>query len=101
MPVTDDSLLPFSLPNVRGKKVTTAADSSTISSDEGMFLLVSADKRLGLIEAIAERFPDDRDPTQINHSIAEMLRARVRHCVRLRGPQRFRQIARRPRIQDG
>jgi len=78
MPATDDdTLLPFSLPNICKKKVTAAFDGGTISSDGGVFLLADADERLGLIDALAELFPDRRDPAQISHSIADILRERV------------------------
>jgi len=78
MPATDDdTLLPFSLPNIRTKKVTAAFDGGAISSDGGVFLLAGADKRLGLIDALAALFPDSRDPAQISHSIADILRERV------------------------
>src|ERR1019366_5045816 len=51
MPATDDdTLLPFSLPNICKKKVTAAFDGGQVSSDGGVFLLASADKRLGLID---------------------------------------------------
>jgi len=73
----DDTVLPFSLPNISKKKVTAAFDGGTISSDGGVFLLAGADKRLGLTEALASVFPDHRDPTQISHSIADILRERI------------------------
>ena len=78
MPATnDDTLLPFSLASLCGKKITAAFDGRTISSDGGVFLLAGADKRLGLIDALAALFPDRRDPDQISHSIADILRGRV------------------------
>jgi Transposase DDE domain group 1 len=78
MPASDeDTLLPFSLPNVCKKRVTAAFDGGTISSDGGVFLLEAADRRLGLIDALARLFPDARDPAQISHSIADMLRERI------------------------
>jgi hypothetical protein len=78
MPATDDdTLLPFALPNVGKKKVTAAFDGGSISSDGGVFLLAGADKRLGLIDALARLFPDSRDPAQISHSIADILRERI------------------------
>jgi hypothetical protein len=75
--IADDTLLPFSLPNICKKKVTAAFDGGTISSDGGVLLLGSADKRLGLIDALAALIPDDRDPAQITHSMADMLRERI------------------------
>jgi hypothetical protein len=78
MPAADDNtLLPFTLPNICKKKVTAAFDGGTISSDGGVFLLAAADKRLGLIDALAALFPDPRDPSQVTHSMADLLRERV------------------------
>jgi hypothetical protein len=78
MPATDDDiLLPFSLPNICKKKVTAAFDGGQISSDGGVLLLAGADKRLGLIDALAKLIPDDRDPAQITHSMADILRERI------------------------
>ena len=78
MPATDnDTVLPFTLPNVCRKKVSAAFDGGTISSDGGVFLLAGADQRLGLIDALAALFPDHRDPSQISHSIADILRERI------------------------
>jgi hypothetical protein len=78
MPATDDdTLLPFSLPNIRKKKVTAAFDGGQVSSDGGVFLLAAADKRLGLIDTLAGLFLDMRDPAQITHSMADILRGRI------------------------
>jgi hypothetical protein len=73
----DDIPLPFSLPNLAGKKVTAAFDGGTVSSDGGVLLLAGADRRLGLIDALARQFPDDRDPVRTSHAIADILRERV------------------------
>ena len=78
MPATDDdTLLPFSLPNLCKKKVTAAFDGGLISSDGGVLLLAAADKKLGLIDTLAAIIPDHRDPNLITHSMADILRARV------------------------
>jgi hypothetical protein len=78
MPATDDdTLLPFTLPGLCGKKITAAFDGGTISSDGGVFLLAAADRRIGLIDSLAAVFPDGRDPAQVTHSIADILRARI------------------------
>ena len=50
--IGDNTLLPFSLPNICKKKVTVAFDGGTISSDGGVLLLSGADKHLGLIDAL-------------------------------------------------
>jgi hypothetical protein len=53
----DDTPLPFTLPNLRKKKVTAAFDGGQISSDGGVFLLAAADKGLGLIDALTALIP--------------------------------------------
>jgi hypothetical protein len=73
----EDTLLPFSLPSIRKKKVTAAFDGGQISSDGGVLLLAGADRRLGLIDTLAALIPDHRDPALITHSMADILRARV------------------------
>jgi hypothetical protein len=78
MPATDDdTLLPFSLPNICKKKITAAFDGGQVSSDGGVFLLAAADKRLGRIDTLAGLIPDQRDPAQITHSMADILRGRI------------------------
>ena len=42
-----------------------------------MFLLAAADKRLGLIDTLAGLILDARDPSQITHSMADILRGRI------------------------
>jgi hypothetical protein len=65
------------LPNICKKKVTAAFDGGQVSSDGGVFILAAADKRLGLIDTLAGLIPDARDPAQITHSMADILRERV------------------------
>ena len=77
MPATDDdTLLPFSLPSICHKKVTAAFDGGLISSDGGVLLLAGADKRLGLIEAMAAIIPDTAID-RITHTMSDILRARI------------------------
>jgi hypothetical protein len=73
----DDTLLPFSLPSICQKKLTAAFDGGRISSDGGVLLLAGADRRLGLIDALAALIPDHRHPGLITHTMADILRARI------------------------
>jgi hypothetical protein len=73
----DDTLLPFNLPSICQKKVTGAFDGGLSSSDGGVLLLAGADKRLGLIDALAAIIPDHRDPALVTHTMSDILRARV------------------------
>jgi hypothetical protein len=68
----DDAVLPFSLPGIGRKKVTAAFDGGRISSDGGVILLAGADKRLGLIDALAAIIPDHRDPLRITHGTVNL-----------------------------
>jgi hypothetical protein len=43
-------------------------------------LLSMAEQRLGLADRLARCFPDDRDPTRIRHTRADMIRARI-HAI--------------------
>jgi hypothetical protein len=78
--MTDDSLRTFSFPVVSRKKVTAAFDGGRLTSDGGVMLLSMAEQRLGLADRLARCFPDDRDPTRIRHTRADMIRARI-HAI--------------------
>jgi hypothetical protein len=73
----EDTLLPFNLPSLCKKRGTAAFDGGLISSDGGVLLLGGADQRLGLIDTLAALMPDHRDPAQITHLMADILRARI------------------------
>jgi hypothetical protein len=78
--MTDDSLLPFSFPAVRARKVTAAFDGGRLTSDGGVMLLAMAERRLGVADRLARCFPDRRDPTRILHTRSDMIRARI-HAI--------------------
>src|SRR3982075_1964330 len=73
----DDNLLPFCFPVVHRKKITAAFDGGRISSDGGVMLLAQADRRLGIVERLAQAIPDARDPDRITHLLPDILRARI------------------------
>src|SRR5215204_3977134 len=73
----NDSLLPFSFPAIRGKKVTAAFDGGRLSSDGGVMLLREAERRLGIAARLARLFPDERDGTRVIHRVSDMIRARI------------------------
>ena len=75
--MSDDTLLPFSLPAVRRKKISAAFDGGHITSDGGVMLLAGADRRLGLADALAAAIPDHRDPSRVRHALGNILRARI------------------------
>ncbi len=75
--MTDDSLLPFDLPAVAGRKLTVDFDGGRLSSDAGLLLLREADRRLGVCERIAGAMRDPRDPTRVVHSDVDLMRMRA------------------------
>lgn len=75
--MTDDSLLPFSLPSVERKKITAAFDGGRISSDGGVMLLALAERRMGIAARLAAEIIDRRDPRRVVHGLSEILRARM------------------------
>ena len=72
--------LPFSFPAVGAKKVTAAFDGGRLTWDGGVMLLAMAERRLGVADRLARRFPDHRDPSRILHTRADMIRARI-HAI--------------------
>ena len=73
----DDTLFPFSLPAIKPKKVVAAFDGGRLSSDGGVALLALAEKRVGIIERLANLFPDARDPERVTHPLDSIVGARV------------------------
>jgi len=59
------------------KQIVADFDGGWITSDGGGLLLREVDRKIGLIEALAGRITDRRDPRSITHSVASMLRQRV------------------------
>ena len=75
--MTDATILPFTFPAVRGKKLAAAFDGGRLSSDGGVLLLAQAARRLGIAAKLAAVIPDHRDPARITHPLAEILLARI------------------------
>ena len=69
-------LLPGLSP-VGAKSLTATFDAGRLSSDGGLIVLREIASRLGLAQAITGCLRDDRDPTRVLHSYAEMALARM------------------------
>jgi hypothetical protein len=67
----------FEFPAVKRKSVIAAFDAGRVTSDGGGLLLREAEKRLKLLDPIAEAFPDNRDQSKVTHSVVDMVRQRV------------------------
>jgi len=60
-----------------GREVTASFDGGTMSSDGGAPLLAQVDRRLHLIDRLAECFQDERNPLLVTHKVRELLAQRV------------------------
>ena len=71
--------IPFlpGLSPVGAKSLTATFDAGRLSSDGGLIVLREVASRLGLAQAIAACLRDERDPTRIQHSYAEMTLTRM------------------------
>jgi hypothetical protein len=75
--MTDNTCVPFTIPDVVGKKVTAAFDGGGITSDGGVVVLVHAERRLAIAEKLTAVIADPRDPLRLVHQLREILRARI------------------------
>lgn len=94
---------PFTISELSGKKLEVSYSGNSISSDGGALLLREVDKKLGLIDKLAECIDDQRDQRYIDHQIATLLRQRTfqigcgyedgNDCNELRGDSVFKVCA--------
>jgi hypothetical protein len=73
----DDSPLSVSYPAVARKKVTAAFDGGRLSSDSGVMLLSLAERRRGIVKALAPLIAGPRDPAHVTHTVEDVLKARI------------------------
>jgi hypothetical protein len=73
----DDTTESFGFPAVGRKKVTAAFDGGRITSDGGVMLLATVERRIGIAETLAPLIADPRDPVLVTHSVDDILRARM------------------------
>jgi hypothetical protein len=64
-------------PDLFGKPLTATFDVPSASSDGGALLLKAADRRLGLITALADALRDDRQSGKVVHGLKELIAQRV------------------------
>ena len=64
-------------PECFSKPIVARFDQPSASSDGGGLLLGALDHSLGLTERLASVLEDDRDPSKIDHTYAELFRQRV------------------------
>lgn len=64
-------------PDLVAKPLVATFDHADASSDGGAILLKAADRRLGLIDALAGVLADGRDATRVRHSVRDLLAQRI------------------------
>jgi len=79
----DDTLLPFDLLTVARTKVSAAFDRGRITSDGGVMFFAQAERRLGIADRLARVIPDERDADRVVRLLPDILRAHLRHRLRL------------------
>ena len=67
----------FSFPAISRKKVIAAFDGGRLTSDGGVMLLAAVERRIGIADRLAALIADPRNPAQVTHSVADILRARM------------------------
>lgn len=64
-------------PDLFDQPLIATFDQAHASSDGGAILLKAADRRLGLLTALAATFPDARAATRVTHPVGDLLAQRV------------------------
>jgi hypothetical protein len=75
--VTESTTHSVLFPDLFGKPLVVQFDRQHASSDGGAILLKAADRRLGLIDRLAECLDDRREPGKVVHSLRELLAQRI------------------------
>src|SRR5258708_13829289 len=73
----DNSCLSLEFPAVGGRDLVARFDGGDLTSDAGVLLLRQADKKLGVIDSLAECIEDRRQASKVEHSVRDIVAARV------------------------
>jgi len=65
------------LARVHRQKVQADFNGGHLASDAGLLLLRQVDRRIGLIDALANTITDPRDPAKITHDLRTLLAQRI------------------------
>lgn len=67
----------FNFPPLKRRIIEAGFDGGEVSSDGGVLLLRDVDRRIGLLDEVARRLDDPRDPLRIQHPLKSLLKQRV------------------------
>jgi len=74
----DELTLPLTgLSPVLDKEIIARFDGGTIFSDGGLLVLRGIERRTGLATRLAACLDDPRDPSQVQHTLADMIACRI------------------------
>lgn len=62
---------------IKRKKLEAEFSGADVTTDGGILLLMEADRKMKLLNEVARRISDVRDPSRIEHTLLTMLRQRV------------------------
>lgn len=71
------SALSLEFPFVSGRRVMCEFDGGEITSDAGVLMVCAADRRIGLVSALAEEVTERRQSSKVRHSFRDMLCERI------------------------
>lgn len=75
--MTECNSAPLAFSSLSRKKILADFNGGHLTSDAGALLLREADRRTGLIDALAACISDPRDPSRIQHDVKTLLAQRV------------------------
>jgi hypothetical protein len=64
-------------PDLADRSLVITFDQPHASSDGGAILLKAADRRVGVIDAVATTMADPRDPAKVTHSLRDLVAQRI------------------------
>ena len=73
----DNALSQLVFPAVANREIVARFDGGDLTSDAGLLLLAQAERKIGLIHAMASVATDRRQPGKVQHSFEEILGERI------------------------
>jgi len=67
----------YSIGRMNSRDTEISFDGEALSTDGGLLLIDKIDKKIGLIEKIASKIPDNRDSNHVTHTIENIMRQRI------------------------
>jgi hypothetical protein len=75
--MTEDTQLTLEFENLRGKRVVADFEGGNVSSDGGLLLLRSLERKLGVVRRLCAALVEKRREKSVEHPLEELVRQRV------------------------